>query len=367
MKLVNIHKLIFVMALGGLWSCGSGSEETRPIRKDITETIFASGELEVEGSYFLVAQVEGTLTEVRYREGNPVESGKIFALIDNQINQLAEQNAQEQYALARQNADVNGPTLKQLAAQLSAAEERLTFDSLQAVRYRRLSGSEAVAHVESERADLAYQAAQKTKKSLLEQYQSLRIQADQQVVSQRNQAQINRVVLGYSQVIIPVGGIVLQKLKEKGDYVRKGDVIARIGQPHAVYARLAVDEASIAQVKTGQTVYIKLNTHPDTVWTGRVTDVLPTFDPSRQSFIVKASWPLMSRDLLVGTQLEANIVTRNRSQVLVIPRLYLGYGQKVWKKDEAEPVTVQTGFISDQWVEIKSGVSASDVLTLPKR
>lgn len=364
MKISTLPLLAGFGLLVGLVGCRSTDQETRLLRKDITETIFASGELDVDQAYFLVAQVEGVLKDTRFQEGSSVQAGEVLAVIDNRINQLAEQNAQEQYALARQTV---GPSLKQLAAQWTAAKQKASFDSLQAVRYRRLLASEAVPRLEAERAELTYAASQKAQESLQEQYQTLRIQADQQVVGQRNQAQVNRVLREYNQVVAPEKGKVLQKFKQKGDYVRKGDVLARIGSPEQLYARLSVDEASIAQVTLGQTVQIRLNTHPDTLWTGEVMEILPTFDAARQSYTVKARLRQAPSSLLVGTQLEANVVVRHRSQVRVIPRVYLGYGQTVWKKGDDSPSTIQTGFISDQWVEVKAGLDSSDVLILPKR
>jgi len=369
MKLVNIHKqLVLAVSFGiGMGSCGSSDEVAQPIRQDITETIFASGELEVDDAYFLVAQVEGYLQEVRFREGDEVQRGDVFAVVDNQVNEVANQNAQRQWELAQQNAAISGPTLRQIAANLSSAEQKVAFDSLQAIRFRRLAQTEAVAKIEAEKADLAYQASRKAKESIVEQYKAAKLIADQQVITQRNQAQINRVIQQYNQIKAPTGGRVWQVLKEPGDYVRRGDLIARIGKSEQLYARLAVDEGSIAKVKVGQQVWIRLNTHPDSVTEGVVSEIAPLFDPAKQAYTVKVTWKGKIPIEIIGTQLEANLLVQKRSQVLVIPRSYLGYGQKVWKEGDPEPTAIQIGFVSDEWVEVTGGLSESDRLVRQKR
>ena len=137
--------------------------------------------------------------------------------------------------------------------------------------------------------------------------------ADQQVITQRNQAQINRVIQQYNQIKAPTGGRVWQVLKEPGDYVRRGDLIARIGKSEQLYARLAVDEGSIAKVKVGQQVWIRLNTHPDSVAEGVVSEIAPLFDPAKQAYTVKVTWKGKIPIEIIGTQLEANLLVQKCS------------------------------------------------------
>jgi multidrug efflux pump subunit AcrA (membrane-fusion protein) len=48
--------------------------------------------------------------------------------------------------------------------------------------------------------------------------------------------------------------------------------------------------------------------------------------------------------------------------VLVIPRKFLDYGNKVNVKGQDESVIVTTGFISSDWVEITDGLNPEDIL-----
>ena len=131
----------------------------------------------------------------------------------------------------------------------------------------------------------------------------------------------------------------------------------------AVIAKLNVDENNMSKVKLNQEVAIRLNTNKDKVYKATVHEILPTFDVSSQSFLVKAyfSEPLDFR--VEGTQLEANVIIGEKKNCLVIPRSYLSYGNKVKLKDKTDKV-IQTGFISSDWVEVTSGITENDVIVL---
>ena len=345
-------------------SCGKKEVETQPIRKDIIESVFASGTLEADQSYFLVAQVEGYLTDVRLEEGQELEAGEVVAVIDNAVNRIAEANANDQLVIAQQNAASSAPQLKQLVATIAATKQKKQQDSLQTARLRRLAASQSIAKVEAENAELVLETTEKTLESLEQQYKTLQVQANQQLIIQRNQAQINAVVRDYNQVKALVKGNVLQKFKEKGDYVRKGDILAKIGNKQLIFARLSVDETSIARVKIGQEVTLQLNTQKGKLLTGKVSEILPTFDEASQSFVVHVQFQEKLDFAIVGTQLEANIFIETRKNVLVIPRSYLGYGNTVRRKGEKESLAIVPGFISDEWVEIKEGLTEKDVIVI---
>nr|MCU0322958.1 hypothetical protein [Chitinophagaceae bacterium] len=77
MRKYFVYIPLFAMAIT---SCGKKTQETKPIRKDVTETVFASGILEAKNTYSLTAQADGYLVAVNYNEGDIVETGKILAI-----------------------------------------------------------------------------------------------------------------------------------------------------------------------------------------------------------------------------------------------------------------------------------------------
>ncbi len=107
---------------------------------------------------------------------------------------------------------------------------------------------------------------------------------------------------------------------------------------------------------------IRLNTHPNETFEAKVAEILPTFDDTSQSFIVKAMFVEVLNFNITGTQLEANIEIAQRQNILVIPREYMGFGNKILLKGQKESKAIKTGIISTEYVEVHSGLSEKDIL-----
>ena len=109
---------------------------------------------------------------------------------------------------------------------------------------------------------------------------------------------------------------------------------------------------------------VQLNTTKEKSVKGKVSEIFPAFEEATQSFVCKVKFTEPLPFTISGTQLQANIIIGIRSKILVIPRSYLDYGNKVNVKGRKEAVLVKTGFVSSEWVEITDGLKAED-LVLP--
>lgn len=342
-------------------SCGK-NEEVRPIRQDIQELVFASGQLEWDDSYNVIAQTDGVLGKVVFEVGQPVTKGMIIASIDNKVNEVNAESAQEQLVISNQNVTANAPALLQLEQNIQFAQSKYLQDKKQAERYERLQQNNIGSKVEYENAQLAAKNSLANLKALQKQYDVLKQQAQQQLIASRAQLKSNKVLQGYNSVVVAESGTVVKKFKNQGDYVKKGDVIATIGNQQKVEAVLNVDENSIGKVKLRQTVYVKLNTEKSKVYNGKVTEILSAFDVQSQSFICKVTFNEPLAQSLFGTQLEANILVAEKKNALLIPRNYMGFGNKVNVKGKDENVILKIGIISTDYVEVLDGLSETDVL-----
>ena len=342
-------------------SCGK-NEEVKPLRQDIQELVFASGQLEWDDSYNVIAQTDGVLGKVVFEVGQPVTKGMIIASIDNKVNEVNAESAQEQLVISNQNVTANAPALLQLEQNIQFAQSKYLQDKKQAERYERLQQNNIGSKVEYENAQLAAKNSLTNLKALQKQYDVLKQQAQQQLIASRAQLKSNKVLQGYNSVIVAESGTVVKKFKNQGDYVKKGDVIATIGNQQKVEAVLNVDENSIGKVKLGQTVYVKLNTEKSKVYNGKVTEILSAFDVQSQSFICKVTFNEPLAQSLFGTQLEANILVAEKKNALLIPRNYMGFGNKVNVKGKDENVILKIGIISTDYVEVLDGLSETDVL-----
>ena len=352
---------IVVLLLLMVVSCKK-EQEVKPIVQDIKELVFASGELEWDDEYNLTAQTDGVLTDANFDVGNKVLKGNILARIDNKTNEINTETAREQLQISNENLTMNSPQIQQLLQNIQFAESKYNQDKLQAERYERLYKSQSIAKVEYENMQLNAKNSLSNLNALRKQIAFIQQQAKQQQIATKGQVKANSVIQNFNNIIVSESGTIIKKLKTTGDYVRKGEVIATIANQNGVKAVLNIDENNIGKVKIGQQVFIQLNTDKTTVYNGKVTEILSAFDVQTQSFICKVAFDKPLESSLFATQLEANILVGEKRNALLIPRNYLGFGNKVNVKGKDEYTIVKTGIISTEYAEILSGIDKNDVL-----
>ncbi|MDY0077015.1 MAG: HlyD family efflux transporter periplasmic adaptor subunit [Bacteroidales bacterium] len=365
MKL-NSYFILAITAMALLNSCGKKYTETKPEYRDITETVFASGILVPENQYNLTAQSDGYLISLNFDEGDIVETGELLAEIDNETYDINLQGANQLLDIAISNLSPSAPALKQIEANLLIAERKMKQDEIQVERYEFLYNTNSVSKLEYENVLLAYETSKANHKALQENYKLQEQQAEQQLINQETQSGINKVLQGNNELRAVIGGKVYNKFKELGDYVRRGEIIAVIGSPENLYAKLSIDESSISNVRVNQQVIIQLNTNKRKNYKGTISEVYPSFDIQTQSFSCKAIFTDSLDFLMSGTQVQANIIIKDKDNVLVIPRKYLDFGNTVLVKSEGA-VKVETGFISNEWVEILNGINENSIVLAEKK
>lgn len=356
------HLLITLLSFSILLFSCTSKKEIKPVVQDIKELVFASGVLEWDNAYHLTAQTDGVLTDASFEVGNKVLKGTILATIENKTNQINTQTAQEQLAISNENLTANSPQLQQLQQNINFAESKYAQDQLQAERYQRLYESQSIAKVEYENMQLNAKNSLATLNALKKQVLQIHQQAKQQQITAQGQVENSKVIQNYNQIIVTESGTVIKKLKNNGDYVRKGEIIAILADEQKVEAVLNVDENSIEKVKLGQQVFVQLNTNKEVIYNGKLSEILSAFDEKTQSFICKVTFESPLKSSFFGTQLEANILVGEKKNAVLIPRNYLGFGNKVHVKGKDENVIIQTGIISNEYVEVVSGIDANDIL-----
>lgn len=343
------------------FSCNK-QKETKPVIQDIKELVFASGNLEWEDSYNIVAQTDGVLSGISFKIGHKVEKGTVLAEIDNEANVVNTQTAREQLTISAENLTANSPALLQLQQNIDYAEAKYKQDKIQAERYERLYAKQSVAKSEYENYLLTAENSLSSLNALKKQYAQLQQQAQQNYINSVGQLKNSQVAQQYNKVTVPQSGTVIDKQKENGDFVRKGDIIATIGNEKRIEAVLNVDESTIGKIKVGQKVFVKLNTDNSKTYDATITEILAAFDDRTQSFICKAVFDEPVNNGFYGTQLEANIFVSEKKNALLIPRNLMDYGNRIHVKGKDEYVIIKTGIVSSDFVEVLEGVSKDDII-----
>jgi multidrug efflux pump subunit AcrA (membrane-fusion protein) len=362
----NQYIITILIGLALLSSCNDKQKDVRPVRKNFTETVFASGVLVPDNLYNITAQSEGYLVKLNFNEGDTVQTGSIMAVIDNKQNDYNALSADALLSIASVNVSPNAPALKQAEANLGLAKEKVKQDEVLAERYKKLYENNSISKLELENTVLSLESSKASLKSMQENYNLVKQQADQQLIIQKTQTGISSFLQGMNEVKAVVGGKVYKKYKQLGEYVRRGDIIAELGNTSSFYAKLSVDETSISKIKVSQQVVLQLNTNKEKKYNSIVTEIYPAFDEQSQSFYCKARFTDDLDFTISGTQLQANIIIGNKENVLAIPGDCLGYGNKVRVKGKGI-VSVTTGFVSGDWVEILNGVDENSIIIRDKK
>ena len=356
----NIFNCLLAVVI--LSSCGKKTEETKPIRKDVVETVFASGFLEANNTYNLVALNEGYLSAIFYEEGDIIKKGSIMAIIDNKENHINTQSANELWNMAHNNTQHTAPLLAQAKANIELTKQKMDQEAVLLHRYQRLWENNSIAKVDYENAVMAWNTSKTNYESAVEHFKKLKSDADQSLINNNTAKRINSIVENKNKITALVDGKIYEKKKQTGDFVKKGDVIAVIGDPSFIYGKLNVDESSIDKIKIGQEASVKLNTNKDKTYKAIVYEISPSFDENSQSFICKLRF-LDSLDFtIIKTQLQANIITGTSKNALLIPRNYIDFGGFVQVKGESQKRKVITKFISNHYVQVLQGIDANTIL-----
>jgi RND family efflux transporter MFP subunit len=235
-------------------------------------------------------------------------------------------------------------------------------------RFERLYTTRSVSKQELDNAIVIYKSSLSSYKALNESYRATADKARQEFANSRSQLQNAQAGNKYYELAAISAGKVYQVYKKQGDLVRRGDKVAQIGNPDSMVIYLDIDEGSIGKIKEGQQVLVELNTDKGKTFEAVVYKVYPHFNETSQSYKVEARFTRATNGIISGTQLQANIITNKKAATILIPHMYVMQGNKVLVKkgEQIDTSTITTGIVSDDWIEVLTGISESDKIVKMK-
>lgn len=352
-----------ILALSILLGACQETETTLPVRKTLEEAVFASGYMEQENSYTISAKADGILLSFSIQEGDSVRKDDLIAVIENDVQHNQLRDAMVVYEDAVNDASPESPQLQHLQTQIEQAKEQQAFDEENYARYKQLREKNSVSQLDFEKVKLQYQNAQSNLQALEKNYED--VQNSLKLSEQRSLVQVNtqRSLLQDYQLRTEESGQVIKVFKKQGELVRRGEAIAVISSG-AYLIKLFVAEDDITKIDLGQSAAIHINTYPNSAFPAKITKIYPGFDEVEQSYIVEAQFQQFPEKMFSGTQLQANIETGQRENVLVIPTNYVSKGNYV-QLESGEEKQIETGSKDDLITEVVSGLTEQDVLVKP--
>jgi RND family efflux transporter MFP subunit len=166
-------------------------------------------------------------------------------------------------------------------------------------------------------------------------------------------------------IVAPMDGVVLRRDGEIGEIAEAGQILFRIGVPKPLQVVAEVNEEDIPRVALGQTVLFRTDAFPDRALEGIVSEITPMGDVAAKTFRVKVALP-DDTPLKPGMSVEANIITREKPNALLVPADAL-QGDIVFVVDgaRARKRNVTVGIRGTRIIEILSGLADGERIASP--
>ncbi len=360
---IRLYTYLLILSLFFV-GCQPKSETTSPAYKDLTEAVYASGNVFPKNEYKVVANADGYLQQQSVNEGDVVKGNQLLFSLESLSQDARAEAAANIYRQAEANYADGSPILAELEAALRSARTKLENDSVNYFRYKALYDQNATSKADLERVELAYRTAKNDVSARQKALARTKSQLYVDLQNTRSNFRVNAREGDNYRIRSIEAARVYEVYKKVGELVRKGEAIALLGNPNEVYLQLAVDETDFSKLKEGQDVLIKMDAYGDKVFKAKVTKIYPKLNKVDQSFRVDADFVGESPSAYYGLTVEANIVISKNPKALTIPKAYLVGKDSVWIEEgkEKKKIKVLKGAENFELVEVKAGLTEKSVL-----
>lgn len=359
------RRAVFMIAGLGLafQSCNKAGGFEKPVRKDITQVVYASGKVLPQNRYTVVSRFPGYIEKIYVKPGQIVEAGDPLISVSNDANEYAIRSAENLLQLAEENADVNGPILSGMKEEVEAARSKYILDSINYNRTAALYRENATSRMTFDQSETALDLSRRNYFRANDNYNAARKRYQVEFLNAKNQAEAQRSNRSDYRILAAVSGKVYDVIPEVGDLVTNQTALMEIGDASAFEVELSVDETDISLIRPEQVVAYAIDAYPDRMFSGKIREVIPRVLSTSKSSRVFATFETDTlTELYSGMSVEANIVIREKKNCLVIPREFVKGGNQVLVKGEEKPRIIKKGLEDMQFIEVLDGLKESDEL-----
>lgn len=357
-----MKKAVLAFLIFCAFSCKKKVETITVTTENITESVYASGNIKSRNQYQVFASANGIINSIDVTEGDRITKGQRILTLKNDASQLSVENARiaAEYATTAANRD----KLNELRINIDLAREKMQNDSILYMRQKSLWAQEIGSRYELEQRELAFRNSSTAYRSAILRYNDLQKQIDFSSRQSNKNLQISSSMASDYTVRAKQNGKVYKIYKEPGEAVNTQTPIAIIGDADDYILELDVDEFDIGKIALGQKVFVSMDSYKGQTFEAVVTKVDPIMDDRSRSFTIEATFTSRPPNLYPNLTAEANILINSKQNALTIPRTYLLDDEHVvLKNGDKRKVTV--GLRDYQKVEITGGLNKGDEIQKP--
>jgi multidrug efflux pump subunit AcrA (membrane-fusion protein) len=346
-------------------SCSNKDGGIHPVLGNITESVYASGNIKAEGQYTVFPTVNGVLKAVKVVPFQHIREGQLLFEIESEKAQLNTDNARLAYELSQESNHYIKDKIAEMELKVQAAKDKLALDESIYNRNKNIKKFNIISDVEFEKVELAYNSSKINFETTQKQLAQFRIQLKNDQNRNSNNLKISRVSQNDYQVKSAFSGELFDILVKEGTLVTPQIPLAIIGKANSFLLELEVDENDMVQVVIGQKVFITMDSYKNQVFEAVVSKIYPIMDLRSRTFKIEAHFLNPPKKLYPNLTAEANILIKTKKNAITIPKSYLINGEYVLVNSD-EKRKVVTGLSDYQKVEIISGLQQNESIYLPK-
>lgn len=369
MKAGQLLSFVFLVALAAVLVTACNKTKTvHPVRKAITEAVYASGYIVPKNEYKVFALSDGYIVAKYKDDGDSVRKGEAIYKVQNDAFAARLSATSSAYELAKRNSEEGAPVLMDLMNKVRSAEAKAKNDSINLQRNKNMLDANAITKAQYDQAALSFEVSSNDLRSAREQYQRSKEQLQVDLKNaQSTMASSGNDLANYT-VTSMIDGELYETDKELGEAVRRNDVVALIGEKGHKILQLSVDQQDIQKIDTGLEVVVKMDVTGDKVYKARVSKIYPNMNQNDQSFKVEAEFEENYQFNFIHSSVEANIIIGHKDNALLIPRdAILGENDVELKSlGMNKRIKIKKGLETLEFVEVLDGLKEGDEVVLPR-
>ncbi len=298
---------------GGLPTMQVVAVEAR--RQPVTESLALVGSIAANEQLELKSEIDGTIQEILFREGQQVEKGQLLIRLDE----------------------------TKLAADVAEFESNFKLGQANFERARQLAQEKLISQSEYDQAAATFDVRQATLNRKQRELKDTRITA-------------------------PFSGVIGARNVSPGQVIARNTLLTWLVDVDPIKVELNVPERFLGQLRLGQTLDLTVAAFGTNQFHGKVYFIAPAVDANTRTTLVKAEIPNPKLELKPGmfANLELNLQVRENAIVIpetALSQLVEGGGALVFVVDQAstaQPWRVKLGVRMAGKVEIVEGIEAGD-------
>ena len=361
------------------WWLGPQVQTEAVQRRDVLQTLVASGRVETPHRVSIGAQITGTVARVPVTEGQTVKAGDVLVELVGTELQAARRQAQQAVLqaqnLLRQMHELQGPvvqqTLRQAQASLDAAwaswQRSLALFEQGFIGQAALDESRKAWALADAQVLAAQQQVTSTRVGGAEHSLALGAVAEAQANAETVNAKAR-----YAVIQAPADGQLIGRNVEVGDVVQAGKVLMTLSPEGAMQLVVQIDEKNLRLMALGQQALASADAYPQQPFKAQVAYINPGINAQTGAVEIKLDVLEPQHKLKQDMTVSVDLVVARKPQVLALQvgrvNEISGPSPWVWLVQAGHAVRrpVRLGLRGGAWVEVLEGLSEGDaVITSP--